>query len=566
MTTATATAPPTTELLPLHGRGFVAIPADEIDRLITVARTPGAVAVWAVLRMEASHRGGHRADLPRQWVVERTNAAAPTADVMKKIPGRVRALTDAALCIALVGDPRRVRVEFPRVRHTGPSKPGEWTSRLRAHDLDRIIDPADPMSWADLVPWLRWQQVLRLDEVWVTQAELARRWQTNPRTVRREQARLCELGLLEVDRQPGGLCRYWAGELSQRARTRVLGATTARWIRHDDHDIRASDTTGPDGMDAPPAAAAQEAKAGRPEALSAAPVGPDKVGTRSGQSRHQSSLGTPTSTRTRVPAVASHPVGTPVPTPQSPGRCDPCDPAAPPQSCQTQPRDHEGSAASPRRQAQSSRPVRDLAWRQARRLVQGQQWLMAAPDSVHWQLVATLAGHLRRQLPGVAPASLAVAISQIDPDDHTTSHVALVRQAISGLVADTKAAPQTAPPTPDPTPQRPSPATPVVNDGANEAPARPDTTPEPALTIDPAWAEEPTPAEPRWHRTDPDDPDAMRWLAVLFLRRPALRPVTVQQRLPETWHPTVEQTYHQVQRTRIGQTGTNRPRFERTGR
>jgi len=531
MTAAAAqAAPPTPDLLPLYGGGFAAIPAAEVDRLATVARAPGVVAVWAVLRMEASRRGQHGADLPRQWVAERISADAPTVDVVKKIPGRVATLTNAAVCIAMVDNPQRVRVEFPRHSSSGP---GGWASRLRSHDLARILDPSDPMGWADLVPWLRWQQVLRLDEVWVTQAELARRWRTDPRTVRREQARLCDLGLLAVERQPGGLCRYWAAEITHRAQTRVLGPRTARWIR-----TEANHTAGR-GAGRP---AAAESSTGTSAVVSAALGGPDKVGTRSGHSRHRPPQAPPLSPRARVHACASHPVGTSVPTPQSPhGR----DPAASEHSL-SQParRDVDGGDASPHRQDQASPRPRDLAWRQAHRIVQGQQWLMTTSDRVRWSLVATIARFLWRSLPGVTPASLTQALAQIDPDDHTTSHVALVRQAVSGLVADAKAAPS---PAHTVVPQRPAPATTVHNDGANEAPGEPAGPRGFALHIDPAWADDPVPTEPRWHRTDTDDPDAVRWLAVLFLRRPSLRPIAVQQRLPQVWHPTVERIHGQVQ-------------------
>lgn len=498
-------------LLPLYGRGFVAVSAGEVAKLAGLP--PATVAVWAVLRLEAARRGSSGADLLRAWVVERTGVEA-TPDTVKKVPGRVRALVEAGLCLSLMGDRRRVRVEFPRRERRRGRGTGEWEPRLRGSDLARIVDPADPMGWADLVVWLRWQQLVRVDQVWVTQADLAKQWSTTERTIRREQHRLVELGLLEVERAPGGVCRYAAAEIVSRAKSRVLGAGTAQWIHDDAHLLG----------DRP------EAVQGSAEAILKGRGGPDKFGTRSGQVRHQQvrdSL-----TRTREHAVALHTVGTSVPDSRTP----------------TLP--ESGAEASPSPQAKTTAGGRDWAWRQAQRIVTGQRWLANSP--ARWKIAATLAKLLRSDLPGVDPATAARAVGQIDPGEATDQHVRLVRQAVAGLVADTKAAR----PLPAPA-HRPITARTVPNDRSDElqehVPAHRSSAVEQdqaveqdATSIDLGWATVPAGTEPRWSTTAPTDRTAARWLATLWLRSPSTSVDLVQRRLPQHWHDTAALIHDQV--------------------
>ena len=496
-------------LLPLYGRGFVAVSAAEVDRLAELP--PATVAVWAVLRLEAARRGGPGADLPRSWLVERTGLPI-TPDTLKKVPARVRALATAGLCLSLVGDAQRVRVEFPRRdRRRAGRGTGEWEPRLRASDVARAVDPSDPMTWSDLTVWLRWQQLVRVDEVWVTQAELAKRWAVDERTVRREQNRLHELGLLGVDRTPGGVCRYWAAEIVTRAQIRVLGAGTTRWI-HDGTALAATTADTPPRQDS-----------GATDSPSSRLGGPDNLGTRSGQSEHQPMVDS--LTRTREHAVALHTVGTSVPQSPNPAGTD------------------EGAGASPEPQLKSS-SERDWAWRQACRIVAGQSWL--TNSAARWKVVSTLASLLRRDLPGVDPARATHAVGRIDPGESTDQHVRLVRQAIAGLVADTKAA---ANDNPRKVAQRRTTATNLSSARTNTADLpdhdrdQPGTKP---ATIDLSWVDGEAGPEPRWEATSSADPGAAQWLATLWLRSPSVPVPIVQRRLPPQWQAVAGLIHDQV--------------------
>lgn len=185
---------------------FVAVTPSEVARLTLLA--PATFAVWAVLALEAGEQ--HRtASLRRTVLLERVGMAA-TADVRKKLPGKVRALVDAGLCVEMGGSTRDwVRVRFLQTAQ-GQVAPGSGPVRLRQSDVARVLDADDPLTWSVIQAWLRWQSLLDRGGVCISQADAASRWRIDARTVRNEQQRLVSAGLLEVERQEGKQCRYRA--------------------------------------------------------------------------------------------------------------------------------------------------------------------------------------------------------------------------------------------------------------------------------------------------------------------------------------------------------------------
>lgn len=410
-----------TESVALGDAAVVAIDHSQYVRVPTgmaESCTPLDVAIWAAIRM-AGKRGWAGTV---EWLVRDRLHLEPTRDRIKKTRQRIRRLVaEGWLHEESLESGRVWWVTLPTQqaledrRGAEPTRGWWWLGTISRDNLARAADPADPVTHADLVAWVRWQQLLRRNQVRVTQKDLAARWGVTDRQVRLEKERLIRAGWLESDPDPGNPISYRPATGAPDG-LRDVGAGVARWRTERGPLADAADDNGEDVSEAFDADGRSEEVA-LTEAVDAAQTTPEVSCTPSGSFLHHAASDTPPSTRARALTNPLAPVGTSVPKAQL-GR----------------ERGVEGGVTAASQKRDHSRQAK----RQAYRIVYSQPWLTAAPDKVQHQCAAILAGTLRRQI--MSFDELTAAVAMADTGDATIDHARQIRAAIAGVVADTKAA------------------------------------------------------------------------------------------------------------------------------